>query len=268
MYKEEVISREYKVMLQKERFIGAEEQLLQAAREFWRDFKNAIADVINDVEGDLKKIVDRREIKFYDTDDRFLYRISYIFRERCDINTGNREVTLKFRHPDRYLSQDRSMKAIESKKKTTKFEEDIKSIFSVLYSFSTTQPIDRKHNLDSLQDITALYPDFRDELDLYKGKNSIQEVKAPIGELVIKGAKFRIRKQPQIDAECALIVWYENDDPERPVAVEFSFRYGDENEEYTRKMSQRAYDVFQILPECLKDWIAADERTKTAYIYS
>jgi hypothetical protein len=276
MHREEVTFREYKVMLQQERFIGKEERLLQAAREFWQDFNQAIAGVVTDVKGDLNKIATRREIKFYDTDDRFLYRSSYIFRERCDIDPSDfarrrlrqREVTLKFRHPDRYISQDRSMKASEAKNKTTKFEEDIKSPFSVLYSFSTTQPISPKQNLDRLQDLTALYPDFADELELYNGKNSIQTVKASILELVIKGATIGIRKHPQIDAECALIVWYDKNERERPVAVEFSFRYGDENEGYTRKMSQRAYDVFLILPECLKDWIAADERTKTAFIYS
>lgn len=268
MHRETVTSREYKVMLQKERFIGTEEQLLRTASTFWRSFKDAITVIVNGVDGDLKKITDRREIKFYDTENHLLYQEHYIFRERRDIGTGKQEVTLKFRHLDRYISQDRSMKASDLNERCPKFEEDIKPPFSVLYSFSTTQPLSHDRNLNTLQDIAQLYPDFPDELNLYKGEESLQEVGDTIHELVIKGARFRIRDQPQMNSECALIVWYDKNDREKPVVVEFSFRYRDKHEGYTQTVSQRAYDVFRVLQEHLKDWIAPDSETKTAYIYS
>jgi hypothetical protein len=149
-----------------------------------------------------------------------------------------------------------------------KFEEDIKTPFEVLYSFSDTQIISKDDKLNQIQDATQLYPDLLDKVSLLKADEKIRTIGCIIREIVIKGAKFQIKNQPRLDSKCALIIWYDNnDDPKKPVALEFSFKYEDENEVYSRKVAQRAYDVFHILQEILTYWVDLDFDTKTAYIY-
>lgn len=263
-----VTSREYKIMLRKDLFGDNKQELLKASKEFWHTFSQAIAHISIDVNGELNEIADQRIIRFYDTDDYLLYRNSYILRERQDVNNDEKEVTLKFRHPDRYISQDRDMKVVDIDRGETKFEEDIKTPFGVLYSFSSTQKLLTNEKLDEIQDAAQLYPDLVDKISTLKGEDKIRTIGIDIREIVVKGARFQIRNNPQIYSKCALIVWYENNQKqEKPLAVEFSFKYGDENEEYTRKMAQRAYDVFQILQEKLIDWVDLNSDTKTAYIY-
>ena len=51
------------------------------------------------------------------------------------------------------------------------------------------------------------------------------------------------------------------------MVVEFSFRYGHEEEKYRRKAAKRAYEVFRILSEELTGWTDPGGVTKTAYVY-
>src|SRR5690349_10137155 len=107
MNREKVISREYKLVLKAENFTGAENSLLKKAHSFWTNCKKVIKPVTSLTEGDLNKIAAQREIRFYDTPDLALHGMDYIFRERKNLLKDEKEVTLKFRHPDRYISQDR-----------------------------------------------------------------------------------------------------------------------------------------------------------------
>ena len=268
MNKEKVISREYKIMLDAERFRGETSQFLTTAKLFWQDFQSAISSIVPEVEGSLDRIEKNRTIKFYDTTDKLLRTNDYVFRERIDLDEKTREVTLKFRHPDRYISQDRNMDARKKNKGKTKFEEDIKLQFLKLYSFSTKQEISDNKTLDTLRSISDLYPDIASKIDEFFPDTEIALVGNFIArEIVITGAQFTVRKSPEIRAECALIVWCDRKgDPHIPLLVEFSFKYEDEKEEYTAKMARRAYDVFQVLQK-MKDWIDPDSMTKTAYVY-
>lgn len=264
---EKVVAREYKVMLQTEQFAGNESQVLNAANTFWDAFTQAINLLDLKTDGSLKKIKDRRIIDFYDTDTpHLLYGNDYIFRVRRDTSTDEREITLKFRHPDRYIAQDRNMNARDVSQGKIKFEEDIKSPFTVLYSFSTTQTIAATKHFNTLNDVIQLYPDLADKLTNYTGEETIHIVKHSVRELVIKGGEFLLRKEPKVNAECALIAWYDNN-VEKPVVVEFSFRYSDKNGAYTLKMAQRAYEVFEVLQK-LTSWLDPKPKTKTAYIYN
>ena len=226
-----VTSREYKVMLRPNAFAGGNQQLLQAAGSFWHEFKQAMGKTVGRKDGNLARIGNRRTIQFYDTDDHRLNNNSYIFRKRVDLDTGGKEVTLKFRHPDRYLSQNRNMKARNSARAKTKFEEDIKSIFETLYSYSTTQRVSDNIALHTLKDVARFYPALSGELDHYEERAGITIIHGfTARELVIEGAKFLIGKKSEIESECALIVWYdEKCDPGKPVVAEFSFRYGNKN---------------------------------------
>ena len=90
-----------------------------------------------------------------------------------------------------------------------------------------------------------MFPDPPDKLDSYEEDEKIEVVKdVTAKELVIGGARFQIGKRPRMYSECALILWYDNDgDLQKPVIVEFSFRYRSKDGEYKRNTAYRGYRV-------------------------
>jgi hypothetical protein len=266
-----VVSREYKAMLKASRFTGDENQLLETAGRFWRAAGAAFASVVVDVGGNLSKVQARRLIRFYDTPKRELNANAYIFRERADLDGKLREVTLKFRHPDRYLAQDRDMRAADGADARTKFEEDIKPPFQSLFSHSTTQRIAATGTIDALKDLSRFYPGIKQELERLEKDTPIGVVdKFTARELVVGGATLQLGKSRKVPAECALVIWYDNTDHskgEGPVVVEFSFKYGDGSEDYGGGPVRRAYETFDVLQHGLPDWVDKASKTKTAFVY-
>jgi hypothetical protein len=148
-------------MLRPVRFAGDEKALLKAADAVWRDLIRSVAEVVLDTSGQLDRVETRRRIRFHDTRRHHLNQGGYIYRERCDMASGEWEVTLKFRHPDRYVAQHRDMAPTRPRDARTKFEEDIKVPFVPLYSFSTTVPVDPARTFRTLRDVARLFPDIR-----------------------------------------------------------------------------------------------------------
>jgi hypothetical protein len=269
MARPKITSREYKVLLHAAQFQGDHAALARSAMAFWQDFRRAIAKIALDTDGRLA-VEERRLIRFHDTADHRLRRNDYVFRERIDEATGEREVTLKFRHPDRYLAASRDVTPASSRDARTKFEEDIKAPFHSLYSHSTTQPIGGSKKLNRLNDPCRLFPGLPKQLDQYDDDEAI----APVGghtvrELVLTGGHVQISNRPKVEAECALIAWYDAGGVRhRPEVVEFSFRYGDDDEGYDGKAARRAYEIFQTLQApALAGWVDPAGATKTAYAY-
>jgi hypothetical protein len=269
MGQETVVSREYKVMLRPARFSGDEKRLLKAADGLWRDFTASASDVVLDTDGRLAEIKTRRLITFFDTKDQLLKQAGYILRRRQDVAGDKREITLKFRHADRYVAQSRDMKARQQQQARTKFEEDIKGPFLSLYSFSTTLGLDDDRTLTTLGEIARLFPDVSQRLDGFRADRALTAVnRFTAREVVIVGGRLQIGKTPKADAECALVIWYDGKRPlDKPVAVELSFRYGDQNGNYGGGMSRRAFELFQALPMKLPRWVDPKPRTKTAFVY-
>jgi hypothetical protein len=269
MNREKVISREYKLVLKEENFSGNESDLKKKAQIFWTNFEKIINPVIKTVRGNLDTIKIKREIRFYDTKDFTLHNKGYIFRERKNLSDDKREVTLKFRHFDRYFSQDRSMKSGKNGKAETKFEEDIKMPFLSLYSFSTSQPIPAKEDLKKMKNIIKLYPGLTGQLNKSpKDENIFVVHDLVIQEIVITGAELNIGNDPLVNAECALIVWYDTEAfRSDPIIVEFSFRYGNKKERYTWEAAQKAYALFKLIQEEMKSWIGGKGATKTGFVY-
>jgi hypothetical protein len=268
-----VISREYKIMLKASCFQGEEEQLLARAAEFWQDLSAAAGGVVLAVSGDLDEIKNsrRRQITFYDTEDCLLNNGSYVFRERRQVDNYRRQFTLKFRHLDRYISQARDMKARGKGQVATKFEEDIKPPkLTKLYSYSTSATEPRIQAFNNLGDIARLFPGLKKGLKSYDADVQLQLLNdLTVRELVITGAGLRFGKKSRNKAECALISWYDDAcDPEKPLVVEFSFRFRDKRERYGPNAALRAYGVFQTLQKELPAWYDPDSMTKTTYAYS
>ena len=267
MKRQKVTSREYKVMLQPGRFGGSEKQLLKAAREFWRDFARSVAGVV-DPSGTLKSIEKRRLIVFLDTTAKDLKLGGYIFRVRRTLEGGQPEITLKFRHPDRYVAESRRMKSRRANTRS-KFEEDIKAPFVSLYSFSASGKAGKTGIPSNLGQLLGAFPDLPKRVGPVEASKTLSEVKGfTARELVITGSSLRIGSSPETLAECALIVWYDhNGSPTEPGAVEFSYRYGDEGGRYGGRSARRAFDVFETLQRDLPTWVDPNPRTKTAFVF-
>lgn len=268
MPQQRIVSREYKIMLRPALFRGAEKPLVAHARALWRDVASKAGPAALGRAGDLSRIKVRRLITFHDTPKFRLNDASYIFRERRAEVESRREITLKFRHPDRFLAQARQMQANASDAKT-KFEEDIKAPFVSLYSFSTTVAIDASAAFTKVGDVSRLFPDLAKRIDDDGDSEPLRAVnKFTAREIVIDGATMQLGKTPTVEAEWALIVWYEaHGDGEKPVAVELSFRYGDKQEEYGGGVTRRASDVFDALQSRLKRWVDPKPMTKTAFVF-
>jgi len=263
-----VTSREYKLMLRAARFVGDEAALNEAAAAFWRELAGIVlpsAVAVSGIDDITRK---RRKVRFFDTADRSLRASDYVVRERVDLENGQRELTLKFRHPDRFISQDRDMKPAEAFSIDIKFEEDIKPRFQSLYSFSSTIVLDDDRVLETVKDVCKLFPGLAAASDEIPKDQALIAVGDFTGyERVVKGTTFQIRKDPQVFAECSLTLWYEQEEGEAPILAEFSFKYEDPKEAYTATMARRAHDAFMAMQNELGDWLDAESMTKTAYVY-
>src|SRR5262245_13865486 len=98
-------------MLHCENFMGEEGQLLRSAGAFCQAVRRATAGIVIEWRGTLGEIDKRREIEFLDTSAEHLRRSHYIFRVRRKVGQQRPELTLKFRHGDRYFAAGRRMKS-------------------------------------------------------------------------------------------------------------------------------------------------------------
>ena len=269
MKRQDVQSREYKIMLRSSRFMGGAAQLAHRASDFFGDLTNALAPLPVATGGRFEDNGKRRQITFWDTARQHLNEAGYICRQRENLDAGDREVTLKFRHSDRHVSQDRDMSAARVERAKTKFEEDIKKPFVSLYSFSTTVPAVGKRPFRRLGDVARLFPGL--EADMRRRDRDEEVVLVndfTARELVLQGAKIKLSKKPKVHADCALIVWYRGErEASQPVAVEFSFRYGDDDEQYSGELAAQAFASFAAMQRDLKQWLSSTSLTKTALVY-
>ena len=269
MANQRVSSREFKLMLDAARFEGGEAQLLESASDFWRRVSEVVESFGIDTDGDLDEIEHdkRRTVCFFDSPSLRLRRNGYVFRERRYEASGAREVTLKFRHPDRTLVEDRDMSpAPEAQDDKTKFEEDRKPGQS-LFSFSTKQTISHDKKLNRMDDPGRLYPDLAKRLDAYDPGEPIEKVgTSGFREVVVTGAGFHIGRDPKVEASCALVTWCEEPDVARyPAVAEFSFNYNDDlDNPWPRAMG---FALLELISEHL-EWVDHESKTKTAYAYS
>lgn len=264
-----ITSREYKIMLRAAKFKGDEPALTGATSALWRDLAGIALPHVVSLSGGLDTVGKGRRIRFFDTAGNWLRASDYIVRERVDLEKGTRELTLKFRHPDRYITQDRKMAPAEGYPGEIKLEEDIKPEFLKLYSFSSTVTVPEEGPLATLADVGRIFPGLPDAVDAFPGAEALQLVgNFTAFERVVSGARFQIRREPEVLAECVLVVWYAGDAADtKPALAEFSFKYKDEAEAFTGKMARRAYRVFMDIQSQLGDWIDAKSLTKTAYVY-
>ncbi len=254
-------SREYKLMLDPSLFMGATPHI--PVNNYW----NALSPLIEG--GEINRnttgtftLDKQRLIKFYDTPLTCkLNAKGYIFREREE--NGLREVTLKYRHYDRFIAGHKNMQGEAHRNPITKFEEDISTPFTAKYSHSTTQEIGATKNLNKMNDPVGLYSgltaynfNLNDPIELVSNLT--------ITELVYKGTFVDLGN---LNAKFSLTLWYDNNTSTSPLVAEISFKYKDKNENYSENVVNRAAQVFEAM-QTMTAWTSTSSLTKTAFVFA
>ncbi|KAA1164743.1 hypothetical protein EU508_01065 [Pseudoalteromonas fuliginea] len=258
-------SREYKILLNTSSFTGDQSSRENKVDEYWDALKELIEDnsIERNTSGSLS-LNKSRTVSFYDVKGSCdLSHAGYSFRER--IEEGDREVTLKFRSADQFIAGGKDLTGTKSGAKT-KFEEDISAPFVSIYSFSTKQEIEDDKNLNKMDDPIGLYSgledeDFDEDLPIEKVGN------LTVNEYVYEDATVDLGS---LDAEFSLTLWYdESQSTTKPIVAEISFKYEDDNEDYSNKVLTRAKQLFTDMQEdsAVTSFNSEDSLSKTATVY-
>ncbi len=240
-----------------------------AVDAFWADLGRLLDEMDIPTEGTFNEVKAHRRIRFFDTAERELNGNRYIFRERIDMESDERQMTLKYRHPDRYTAQDRDMDTKwRSGDVKTKFEEDVKPPFVSVFSYSTTVQVDPEEEFARVDQIAEVFPGLADKLSEVDTGGDLSVVRDfTARELVLVGAALLLGKR-DIEAECAMVIWHDDGAAETPpVCVEFSFKYGNDAEDYRGTVTRDAYDVLNAFHTGLAGWVHPEPMTKTAFVY-
>ena len=251
-------SREYKLMLEPSNFNGSDPA--PAVSAFWSALQQVIASGIGRSTSGTFTLDKSRTVRFYDTPGScLLYNNKLIFRER--VENGNREVTLKYRSFDRFVSGYQDMSGTENDAET-KFEEDIAAPYIVKYSHSTTQGVSDSKNLNDMNDPIGLYPG----IESYNFDDTLPI--AVVGALTVEE---RVYKGTSVDlgsenGDFSLTLWYASGNLTTPLVAEISFKYKDADEEYSENVVTRAQSLF-IDMQTMSTWLSANAVSKTAFVY-
>ncbi|MGI9413371.1 MAG: hypothetical protein ACR2PM_06875 [Hyphomicrobiales bacterium] len=272
----EITSREYKMMLHVEPFLGGAGRRADAVEHCWRMFAALLkAENLKTVgmltPGKAKK---QRFVRFYDTGGRALRRdFGLVFRLRRPQKQNSRwAATLKSRTGDRIQATRYNLRPRKAASGKAKFEEDIKTPFGsrqasfmALYSQSATAKT-------SEPGVPAVLGDC---LETFKGSPQLDalDLSAPVRlvgdfeakEFLFDGAEIVLT--PKVRAECAVIVWTrKGGDRHRPIVAEMSFRYKTDGKDARVDVARNAWTAFKTLYGA-RNWVNPQSRTKTAFAY-
>lgn len=258
-----VQGREYKLMLDPSQFTGSSTTLQTKVNAYWNDVKTVITSALlsRTASGNLT-FDQQRSGMFYDVPTTCeLNKLGYILRERVNAS-GTRELTLKYRSIDRYISGAKNVNGNQAGAET-KFEDDITAPYKAVFSNSSKQNISAGKNINYTQDIVDLYPGFSGE-NLWNQLPLVKVGNATITEKTWKGGLADLGSK---NGEFTLTLWYTSSSSITPSLVEVSFSYGDSDEVYTGKVAGNAKLLLEKM-QAMATWPLPSGLTKTAWVYA
>jgi hypothetical protein len=278
-----ITSREYKLMLNTERFRDRS----AGAGLFWQVLAFLVANQGNEVipagiDPDKDKAM-RRSTWYLDTPGYELQRANVTLRVREEPDANKRfKVTLKFRAPDRYTAAGNDVRCTkEVKKDDLKFEEDVVPPFASKFAYSVSFKTDGLPPLDTMADLVATFPGLANfeipdatPIAVVNGFKA-HEVMHYIGKLKLdKMPSLRADELPDFVVKVALSHWYlRPDENDYPLVTEFSFSYDavaqdkdDELEKFPPTVVASANRLFRDVQN-QAGWLAPFGSTKTAYVF-
>ncbi|MCA9950767.1 MAG: hypothetical protein KDE48_14050 [Anaerolineales bacterium] len=277
-----ITSREYKLMLKTDRF--------RNRNDGSNEFMDMVVSLIENQGGEVKTDFEEKErrVWYLDTPAFALRQNGYILRLRQEMEAAKQfKLTLKYRHPDRYLASETQVLAsamAEVKYREddddieTKFEEDILLHSASKFAYSTSIRMNGRPNLNALADAIDIFPGLEtlpipDDTPMAKVNGfTAQEVKRESG-------KIDFDMKPKIKP--CLSFWYLSDEAGGyPLVTEFSFDYDVLDEEHERLIKhpdrlehfplpvvENANIFFNAIQSHLS-WFDLTGSTKTAFAYT
>jgi hypothetical protein len=258
-----VTSREYKLMLNVDRFMDRDQGS--------QVFLNVIEFLIKKAGGTIVENQDekeRRQTSYLDTPELALRQHGFALRLREEVKADEFQINLKYRDPDRYISAAQDLSSPQADK--TKFEEDILPPFASKFAHSTSIKTTAMPDLSRMQKVISFFPGLKKlNIDENTAVKTIHDFKAV--EVVRKLCKFQFGAPPTVKA--CLSFWYLTEKKnDWPLVGEFSFDYDMANSEadedklemYPRQVVEGANRFFSALQN-QAGWLNFSITTKTAF---
>lgn len=254
-------SREYKLMLDPKQFAGYDPTPALSSLETDLLDRMVRSGLELETNGTVTALRAERTVKFYDTPGECALRErGFIFRERS--SDGDREVTLKFRSPDRYVAASHDLDASRAAAEH-KFEEDIKPGFRSIFSQSNTAGIGSRKRFDDIGDLADLFEGI-EQADIPNSTPLAVVAGAPMYEYVFGRRIFDLG---DLTAEMSVTLWYLDPADTEPAVAELSFKYEEDERDLDPESVATGIRLFERMTS-LGRWVADDSPTKTAFVYS
>ncbi len=230
-------SREFKIMLDTNQFKDREKGI--------KEVSTIMESLIEKQGGKFKRDVEEKERRtwYLDTDAYELYcNNNFLLRIRKEKKSDEYDVTLKCRHPDRYVSasyeSSSSAKGIE-----IKFEEDIITPFISKFSLSASLKDEQKPHFNTIKDLVSVFPGLDLRIDAEETLSKVNnfeaiEISSEIGKITFAGDKT---------VKVYLNLWYSSAEENTPMIVEFTYNYGAKEQDEAKKMLLEEYSHSLIL---------------------
>jgi hypothetical protein len=262
----------------------------------FKKFSSGIRQVQEVIDTEVKKLngtfkfesdpkLKNRRTYYLDSSDFRLNSKNFFLRIREDDKSTKYHVTLKCRHPDRYISS--AYHLSDLKMYDTKFEEDIIAPHISKFSMSVNFEDEQEPKFDSIEKLKSIFPGLISD-DLGHGKllkvNNFEakEISVKLGKIVYNRKKGN--KKDDNKVTLFLNLWYTPKDESTPVIVEFTYSYvaiwpspsksnisNKKNtliEEFPLFIVRNTYEFYNSLQKTrIADLSASKTKTEFAYTY-
>jgi hypothetical protein len=263
----------------------------------FKEFNSGIKKVQDVIDTEVKKLngtfkshdsdlkLKHRKTYYLDTYDFRLNSKNFFLRIRGDKKSRKYDITLKCRHPDRYISSAYDLSDL--KMYDTKFEEDIIAPHISKFSTSVNFEQDQKPKFDSIEGLRSTFPGLISH-QLSHGKllkvNNFEakEISVKLGKIVYDGKKSDNKDDNKVTL--FLNLWYSPKDVSMPAIVEFTYSYKSISpspsisnksnkeetliEEFPLPLVRNTYEFYKSLQKTkVADLSASKTKTEFAYTY-
>jgi uncharacterized protein YjbK len=212
-----------------------------------------------------------RRTWYLDTESYDLNIKKFLFRVRKEEETNEYYVTLKCRHPDRYMSVQHDLSSHVSSTEY-KFEEDVLSPFVSNFSLSSEFKFNQKPEFDTVESLEHYFPGIKG-LGILSSKRLKKVNNFEAVEIACKIGKVIFNEKN--DVKMYLNFWYLPDGKKTPIIIEFTFnyeakeqKYSDRLEEFSRSLVRECDGFYYSLQkDKIVDLATAKTKTEFAYQY-
>ena len=264
-------SRELKLILDPLRF----QDLIVDITKFQRIVKSEIGMLDGKFKIDDNLNAKHRRTYYLDTDDFRLKAKNFFLRirEEVDEKPHKYDITLKCRHPDRYVSGAFDLADPDSQK----FEEDIIAPYVSKFSLSSQFESNKEPKIESIRELERIFQGLSnhniDNGKLHKVNGfEAKELKFKIGKITFADDIEKDNRDDQDQIKTDLNFWYLPNEETTPLIVEFTFDYGSTKkgtssmEEFPLSLVRNSYEFYHALQD--RRIVALDfSKTKTSFAY-